>query len=234
MKYQAVIFDLFGTLVENFSIREHEGVLTEMASVLAAPPDEFIRLWIDAFHQRATGVLPTPEAEVEYICQKLGTHAAEDKVKLAAQIRTNYTVRSLTPRTDSAETLSQLRAKGLKTGLISDCSREVPALWGNTPFASLFDVTVFSCSVGMRKPATRIYQIATEKLGVEPHSCLYIGDGSSRELTGASQVGMHPVLLRVPDKENTDFHQIDREDWEGPAISSLSEVLTLLGEGGEG
>jgi len=208
LKYQAVIFDLFGTLVENFSIREHEGVLTEMASVLAAPPDEFIRLWIDTFHQRATGALPTPEAEVEYICQELGTHVDEAKVKLAAQIRTNYTVRSLTPRTGSAETLSHLKSKGLKTGLISDCSREVPA--------------------------SRIYQIATEKLGVEPHSCLYIGDGSSRELTGASQVGMHPVLLRVPDKENTDFHQIDREDWEGPAISSLSEVLTLLGEGGEG
>ncbi|HEY55349.1 MAG TPA: HAD family hydrolase [Dehalococcoidia bacterium] len=228
MKYEAVIFDLFGTLVANFSVREHEGVLMEMASVLAVPLDEFIRLWIDTFHQRATGVLPTPEAEVEYICQKLGTHVDEDKVKLAAQVRTNYTVRSLTPRTGSVETLSHLKSKGLKTGLISDCSREVPALWGNTPFASLFDVTVFSCSVGMRKPDPRIYQIATEQLGVEPQDCLYIGDGSSHELTGASQVGMHPVLLRIPDEESTDVHQIDKEDWNGPAISSLKEVPTLL------
>jgi len=203
-------------------------VLTEMASLLAVPPDEFIRLWIDTFHQRATGALPTPEANVEYVCQKLGAHVADDKVKLAAQLRFNYTVRSVTPRTDSVETLSHLKSRGLKTGLISDCSIETTIAWGNTPFASLFDVTVFSCSVGIRKPDPRIYQIATEQLGVKPQSCLYIGDGSSHELTGASKVGMHPVLLRVPDEENADAHQIDKEEWNGPAISSLKEVPTLL------
>lgn len=225
MKYEAVIFDLFGTLVDNFSVREHEGVLAEMASVMGVPSDKFIRLWIDTFPQRVTGVLPTLLANIEYICQQLGAHVADSKVELAAQIRFNFTVRSVTPRAGSVETLSRLKSKGLKTGLISDCSTEVPTVWGNTPFVSLFDVTVFSCSVGIRKPDPHIYQIATEQLGVEPQSCLYIGDGSSRELTGASQVGMHPFLLRI---ESSDAHQIDREDWNGPAISSLEEVLNLL------
>jgi len=65
-------------------------------------------------------------------------------------------------------------------------------------------------------------------LGVEPQDCLYIGDGSSRELTGALQVGMHPVIIRVPD-ESTDTHFVEREEnWEGPEISSLQEVLGLL------
>ncbi len=233
VKYEAVIFDLFGTLVDNFSVREHESVLTEMASVLGVPPDKFIRLWLNTFPQRATGVLPTPEANIEHICQKLGAHVSDANVKSAAKIRFSFTARSVTPRADSLETLSRLKSKGLKTGLISDCSGEVPTIWGDTPFASLFDVTVFSCVAGMRKPDPRIYQLATEQLGVRPQRCLYIGDGSSHELTGASQVGMHPVLLRTPDKENTDAHQIDREDWNGPVISSLKEILTLLEEGGE-
>lgn len=228
MKYEAVIFDLFGTLVDNFSVREHESVLAEMASVLAVPPDKFIRLWFDTFPQRATGVLPTPEANIEYICQKLGVHVTDANVKFAAQIRFNFTVRSITPRAGSVETLSRLKSRGLKTGLISDCSIETPTVWRNTPFAPLVDVTVFSCLVGIRKPDPRIYQIATEQLGVKPQSCLYIGDGSSHELTGASQVGMHPVLLRIPDKESTDAHQIDREEWNSPVISSLPEILTLL------
>ena len=31
MKYAAVVFDLFGTLVDNFSRQEYEGMLTGMA-----------------------------------------------------------------------------------------------------------------------------------------------------------------------------------------------------------
>ena len=47
MKYAAVIFDLFGTLVDNFSAREYESVLMQMASVLAVPYDDLARLWFD-------------------------------------------------------------------------------------------------------------------------------------------------------------------------------------------
>jgi hypothetical protein len=40
---------------------------------------------------------------------------------------------------------------------------------------------------------------------------------------------MYPVLIRVPD-ESTDAHFIDREEnWDGPVISSLPEVINLLG-----
>ena len=228
MKYEAVIFDLFGTLVDNFSIREYESVLGEMASVLSTPPDEFIRLWSDTFNQRATGLFQTPEANIEYVCRKLGVIIEDPQVKLAAHIRFNFTARSLMPRPGSLEVLSQLKAEGYKTGLISDCSAETPIIWRDTPFAPLIDVTVFSCKVGIKKPDPHIYQIAIEQLKIKAQKCLYIGDGSSRELTGASQVGMHPILLRVITENTTDAHQIDKEDWNGPVISLLKEVLSLV------
>ena len=72
-----------------------------------------------------------------------------------------------------------------------------------------------------------IYRTATDRLGVEPQDCLYIGDGSSRELSGASQVGMQAVLIRAPD-EVLDAHVIDREEWQGKVISSLEDVLSLV------
>ncbi len=228
MKYEAVIFDLFGTLVDNFSIREYESVLGEMASVLSTPPDEFIRLWSDTFNQRATGLFQTPEANIEYVCRKLGVIIEDPQVKLAAHIRFNFTARSLMPRPGSLEVLSQLKAEGYKTGLISDCSAETPIIWRDTPFAPLIDVAVFSCKVGIKKPDPHIYQVAIEQLKIKAQKCLYIGDGSSRELTGASQVGMHPILLRVITENTTDAHQIDKEDWNGPVISLLKEVLSLV------
>ena len=205
-------------------------VLAEMASVLSAQPDEFIRLWIDTFNMRATGDFQTPEENVEYICRKLRLHVADAQIKLAAQVRFNFTARSMAPRPGSVEVLSHLKSKGYKTGLISDCSAETPTVWKNTPFAPLINVTVFSCLVGVKKPDPRIYHMATKQLAVEPRNCLYVGDGSSQELTGASQVGMHPVLLRLPVGDSADVYQVNSEgdEWNGPVISSLKEVLALM------
>jgi putative hydrolase of the HAD superfamily len=228
MKYKAVIFDMFGTLVPNMSLSEHRAVLTRMAHVLSAPPDDFAQLWFDTFNERSTGIFQSPDDNVEYICRTLGVSVNETQVKLATRIRFDYAVQSMMPRPDAIETLSHLKFEGCKTGLISDCSAEVPAIWKDSPFVELIDVAIFSCSVGVKKPDPRIYWIATDQLGVEPETCLYIGDGSSGELTGAAQVGMHPTLLNLPEN-NPDAHQIDKEDWNGPAISSLREVLDLVG-----
>ncbi|MDP6124433.1 MAG: hypothetical protein QGH20_01605 [Candidatus Latescibacteria bacterium] len=44
MKYDAVIFDLFGTLVDNFSIGEFETMLAGMADSAWAPTEGFTRV----------------------------------------------------------------------------------------------------------------------------------------------------------------------------------------------
>ena len=229
MKFQAVIFDFFGTLVDNFSLHEHKNVLMQIALIVSAPSNEFIQLWLDTFNERATGMFKNAEANIEYICQKLRVHVENTQVKNAARLRYEHTARSIVPRPYSLEVLSNLRLKGYKTGLITDCAAELPAIWEETPFASLFDAVVFSCITGVKKPDQYIYQVATKQLEVEPQSCLYVGDGSSHELTGASRVGMKAVLLKVPEEESTDAYWIDREEeWSGPTISSLKEVLTLV------
>ncbi len=58
MKFKAVIFDLYGTLVDNFSARAHEEVLRKMASIIGAPPDDFVRLWFESYDWRAIGKMP--------------------------------------------------------------------------------------------------------------------------------------------------------------------------------
>jgi len=225
MKYEAVIFDLFGTLVPNMSLSEHRAVLTRMADVLSAPPDDFVQLWFDTFNERITGILQSPNDNVAYICRTLGVSLDETKVKRATRIRFNYSVQSMVPRSDAIETLSHLKYEGCKIGLISDCSAEVPAIWKDTPFVKLIDIAIFSCLVGMKKPDPRIYRLATEQLNVEPQDCLYVADGIGQELTVASQIGMHAVQILVPGEDKYDPY---REDWDGPVISSLAEVMTLI------
>jgi putative hydrolase of the HAD superfamily len=227
-KYEAVIFDLFGTLIENFSRPEYESVLAEMASILKTPFQDFQRVWLDSFPERVTGVHTTQKESIRHICRELNVRVTEAQVEDAFEIRLDYSKRAMIPRPGAVETLSRLKSDGHKMGLISDCSGEIPIIWKSTPFVPFFQVTVFSCVANMKKPDPRIYYLATDELKVRPQDCLYIGDGSSKELTGALKVGMHPVLIRDPD-ESPDAHYIDREDdWPGTRISSLSEVLSLV------
>jgi putative hydrolase of the HAD superfamily len=64
-------------------------------------------------------------------------------------------------------------------------------------------------------------------LGLDASQCLYVGDGSSAELSGAAAVGLRPVLLRVPEEDH--FRYDEEPDWAGDTIEDLGQVLTLLG-----
>jgi len=230
VKYQAVIFDLFGTLVDIYYQPDYYSVLREMMSILKAPHDGFMKLWHDTADRRVTGVFKTLEENLEYICRELNVPATKSQINLAKRIRLDYVALALTPRQGAIEVLSQLKSDGYKTGLVSNCSAEPPVIWPYTSFAPFFDVTVFSSVAGIQKPDPRIYLMALEQLNVQPEDCLYIGDGDSHELTGAAAVGIHPVLIRVPHEDGMEAVRSNPEidDYACPVISSLREVLDLL------
>jgi putative hydrolase of the HAD superfamily len=98
-------------------------------------------------------------------------------------------------------------------------------MWQDTEFSSLFDATIFSASVGMKKPDPQIYTMACEQLAVEPTECLYVGDGDSNELTGASDVGMDAVMIRDPDEK--DPYRLVEVEWDGRKIEKFPEILNL-------
>jgi putative hydrolase of the HAD superfamily len=107
--------------------------------------------------------------------------------------------------------------------MISACSQDVPDVWARTPFGTLFDSAVFSCSIGFSKPDPRIYAVACEELGVEPGDCLFVGDGANDELPGAERLGMTAVQLRAPGELLTP----EGERWRGRYVERLSDVLEL-------
>ena len=89
-------------------------------------------------------------------------------------------------------------------------------------------MTVFSALRKAKKPEPIMYLSAAQELGVAPSDCLYVGDGSSRELSGAAAVGMHPVLIRASHEDNADSFRPYEEQWEGPRIRTLAEIFALL------
>jgi putative hydrolase of the HAD superfamily len=136
----------------------------------------------------------------------------------------------MVPRKDAIGVISRLKSEGYMLGLISNCTHEGTIVWEDTPFPSFFDTVVFSCVVGMKKPDPRIYKLAMDKLGTRSRECLYIGDGGCQELSGAFRVGIYAVLIDILDKSSNDMYRglTGAEKWEGPVITCLKEVLTLV------
>jgi putative hydrolase of the HAD superfamily len=233
MKYKAVVFDLFGTLVDNFPPGAFDRVVTEMANLVGITPSLLIQRWGEVFAERDIGTPGPVACSVEQVCRNLGAEASAAGIQAAAQKWVDLIRCILTPRKDAAESMALLRGRGYKIGLISNCGWEVPELWEATPVAPLFDIRVYSCAVGLTKPSPRIYQLVCEQLEVRPDECVYVGDGSDGELTGAAQVGMRPVLISVPYEPADDLYfryHPDALGWQGLTLRSLKGIVPLLDE----
>jgi putative hydrolase of the HAD superfamily len=228
MSFRAVVFDLFGTLVPEFPLRAWEGMFEGMAGALGAGASAFRREWDATIIERQTGRFGTVEDNVRAICERLGLTPTDTEVTDALEVREALYAERFRPQPGAVETLTWLRERGCATALVSMCAPDAPALWRASPLAGLVDALVFSSEVGLRKPNPAIYLAASDRLGVDPGECLYVGDGSNRELTGAAAVGMTPVRIVDP-TEDVRMLRPDVDDWAGAEIRSLAEIRVLLG-----
>jgi putative hydrolase of the HAD superfamily len=213
---RAVIFDLWDTLID-YDVEGTRAAEAQYADRLGADPDEFAQRWRAGRHARDTGSLADSFRSVG---------ASDEHLAALVELRHASFLRACVPRTGSVETLHELRRRGLKLGMISVCSEEVAELWEETPFAGLFDSTIFSATCGLRKPDAAIYELCAGQLGVDPSECMFVGDGANDELGGAARVGMQAVLILRPGQDEPYWDEA--RGWE-PRIHSVPEVLELVG-----
>jgi putative hydrolase of the HAD superfamily len=218
---RGVVFDLWNTL----AVWPEQGSVDlrrRWAESLGIPAERLDEHWYaDAVYARRESG-PIREA-IEALYVELGVdHDPEDV--LASRLE--LTKSALVPVDGAADTLVELRRRGLKTGLISNCTEEVALVWGETPFAVLFDVAVFSATAGCMKPDREIYELALGELGIAAGESLFVGDGANDELRGAGDVGMTPVLVEL-DGVAAPWPYV--RDWSGLRVTAIAEVLGLLG-----
>ena len=225
---EAVVFDLFGTLVPEFARGAFFANVRERGDALGLDPAAFEAGWSATAMERQTGGFATVNENVRAICAALGIAVADEAVERALASRAAMYRDLFHPRAGAMETLAELKARGYPIALISMCAPDAPAMWRASPLARYVDVEVFSSEVGLRKPDEAIYRYATHALGVEPASCLYCGDGAYGELSGAEATGMTAYLIEDPSVDPTTSLTPEREDWGGARVADLRELLALL------
>ena len=140
-RYKAVIFDLWGTLVDELRYPEanrlvYQQKIHKSADLLGVERDGVARSWAAGSAGRMVGAFPSIEAALMDICRGLGVEPDEKRVQAAAAVRFEYIRDALAPRTGAVETMSTLKRFGYKIGVISNCSEEVSRLWSTTPFGA--------------------------------------------------------------------------------------------------
>jgi len=223
----AVIFDFFGTLTPTTP----ERVWDEHAARSAAPLGIAARAWRMAlntsFPERVTGRLGDLPATFRELARRLGLDPGEDAIAAACAARMSAQRELFALRDGAVDVLAELRVRGLRLGVLSDCTVELAVTWPQLPISALVDARVLSCDVGRRKPDPELFQLIARDLGVPPWDCLYVGDGGGNELSGATGCGMRAVMLRAADWDDNVTHA--REDgWAGLAVPSLTAVLALV------
>lgn len=94
------------------------------------------------------------------------------------------------------ETLSKLKEKGIKLGIISNSARSQTIInLKDTGIYDYFDVLYISSDFGIMKPDHRLFLKACEGLSVKPSETLVVGDRLSEDIAGAKQVEMKAALF---------------------------------------
>jgi putative hydrolase of the HAD superfamily len=91
-----------------------------------------------------------------------------------------------------------VRAAGLRTGLLSNMPASVRDYVLRCSWMPAFDSLTFSCDIGVCKPEAEIYRECLRALGVAPSEALFLDDREAN-VRGAQAVGLHAILFTDPD-----------------------------------
>jgi HAD superfamily hydrolase (TIGR01509 family) len=129
------------------------------------------------------------------------------------------------PVAGTREMLDELRAAGLRLGVVSNADGRVAGYLEAAGLADAFEFILDSAVVGIEKPDPRIFELAMEKLGVAPHEVVYVGDTYEVDVLGARAAGIEAVYLS--DEPRDDVACI-------ASILDLPAVLGLIPAAGPG
>ncbi len=98
---------------------------------------------------------------------------------------------------DTIPTLETLHNCGYTLGLISNTSddKNVQQLLDRDNLRQFFETIVTSAALGIRKPDTRIFKAALDKVKIDPGEAAMVGDMLDADVLGANRAGMYSIWI---------------------------------------
>lgn len=224
MSIRAVLFDLFDTLVymQTTGARAEGIRLVAQAGICE---QRWIAGWRSISERALSGEIETLEERVREGLAAAGLPAAPGSlVRSLVAVRRRDVLEAPCVYADVADSLRGLRERGFRLGLVSNIYPYETTIIDRFGLRQILEAVVLSCEMRVRKPDPRIYLAAAQRLSLEPRECVFVGDGMSRELSGARAAGMLAVRI---DRSQRDDDQ-DRDEAYDARVETLPELLAWL------
>jgi putative hydrolase of the HAD superfamily len=202
---EAVLFDWGSTLMDFVwdDALVEEGHRAGLRAIGRDDPEELARLSAH-FRERYLPLLHAPGTveEVEYpglvreLLMVFEIEVSDDELSRYLEAEHHAWDPAMQVGATSVALLESLRARGLKTGLVSNATDPGWLLRADLErqgLAPLLDTVVFSSELGKRKPHPAIYEAALSELGVAPRRALFVGDRLVEDVQGPAELGMRTV-----------------------------------------
>jgi putative hydrolase of the HAD superfamily len=217
----AVLIDLYETLVSSDWAIWRDTI----ASHVGVTPDAIGRAFTSTRPARSIGVHPDEEADMTVILEAAGIEPTPRLVRELVDAEREFFVGGIRLFPDSLPTVRQLRAAGIRTALVSNCSHNTRPTIHRLGLEEEFDAVILSFEVGARKPQPDIYLAALEALQVRPSEAIFVDD-QAEYCDGAKALGIDTRLIfrwddpPEPGSAGTNGHR---------PIGDLTPLLSELG-----
>jgi len=215
-RFQAVLFDLGGTLVDT---RDPVGWSSLAASLGVVVDPEHLLHAYDEVDRSVDGPPPFPPF-AEY-WRRIFSKAADAELPLSFAEAFLERSRALPDVThlfsDAKRCLDDLRAQKRRMGVVSNSRSEaaVRAHLARAGIETYFSLVVSSGTEGVAKPDRAIFDRAVERLGIPAEATFYVGDLAYWDAIAAKSAGLASVWLN---RYGTGFGE------DPPEITSLAEL----------
>jgi putative hydrolase of the HAD superfamily len=231
MTYQAIIFDLDGTLRESrphFMDALHQALL-DMGLTIDPETWRQTERWVHAYWAQSAELRNDVENYgqeqiwnrfLSRIMTQVGhPHADEEEVHAFGEhIHEIFQPESvLTP--DAHEVLTALRQQDVVLGVLSNRGKPFDEELETLGIADFFDFTLAAGEVGVWKPRPEVFHVALERAGTSPHQAVYIGDNYYADIVGAANAGLDAILV--------DWRQVFT-DMPATRVERLADILPLV------
>lgn len=180
---KSVVFDWGGVLID----RPTSGILQFFSNYFKVSKEMFNnahKKYNDSFQK---GILKE-ELYWDNICNDLSVKKPDQKSLWKQAFKSAYHEKQ-----DVINLVKILKNNGYQTGFLSNT--EIPAMeFFHEQSYDLFNVLVFSCEEGYRKPDKEIYEITLMKLRTKPEDTLFIDD-RKENIRGAKSLGIQAILF---------------------------------------
>jgi phosphoglycolate phosphatase len=216
----AVIFDLDGTLIDSAPI--YYAIIDVIFDRLGIPPVPQSTLLEAMKNGEFEWDLVLPDAMKDR--KKPLVDKAREIIDEIAPSMFNNQIKIIP---GAADVLKEIAAMGLKLALVTSTLREYMAIklvpLAQAGVEALFEIIITADDVQNKKPHAEPLVMCSEKLGLAPGNCVYVGD-TRVDIKSGKAAGMRTVAVLTG---FDDYEALERETPDA-IINSVSELKAML------